>query len=95
MYIKCKICGEVLNSGHVQKGGCHYDCYNKEITVFHIFMFNSDNTVTKTFYVEKEISDIIKTIEYLDDYGENDGIAIRKTTMTHGQYINLPVFQGF
>ena len=94
MNLICKICGKDMNPAHVQQGNCHFNCFNSEITVYYIFMFDNDRDVTSNFYVEKDIDVIIETLESLDTE-ENNGIAIRKTTMPYSKYINLPDFQGF
>lgn len=94
--IKCKICDKELNPGNVQQGGCHMDCYNEEITVFKVYMLDDDdNTFSSTHYIERDPSEILGTLYHLNNGDDGNGVAIRKATMTHGMYIELPEFEGF
>ena len=90
--MKCKICKEEIDTNSVAYGNMHINCAEKEITVYKVYDIDA---VNGNFYVEKDIKELMKTIETLQDYDDGGGFGIRCTTMTQGEYYNLPEFEGF
>lgn len=90
--MKCKACGKEIGD-QCQQGGVHIKCYGKEISVFRVYEIEDP---CGTNYVEKELDEIVKVLKYISEYYVDlSGIAIRCTTMTQGEYYNLPKFEGF
>lgn len=89
--IKCKICDKEINPHNLQAGGCHINCYSKDITAYKISV---SYDINGSYYIEKDINKVKEAILNLQS-DDDEGIVIKKITIFHGVYINLPEFQGF
>lgn len=81
----CIACKGDLPTNHVQQGGMHIGCANKEITVYTIRQHGTRYCVD---FNELEV--------VLDAMGfDNEEMTIRKRQMTRIEFESLPEFTGF